>query len=423
MPLSRCISHALEQNLRSSVRLTASINLSEKFAQQLKELSRKSEKGVTEQLDNTVRENSESVSMTSSSPTDVRSLKDNRTTKHVSEYTNLKADANNLQNIDSASIPRRKCQDHSNSEQKESESVDLPPISVRSLPRRNSEKVNHENGKSAEDDDGYRGNRGLAVRAGACTSAYLFDKEDSRNLQIKAKSLPPLHKVCTSCGFISESREDKRKPERKLKTDKNETDNKDKQLHSHCCGCDQDDKWKLDRDKLDDDIDLPTLGVEKLEIAKSQKELKADDKRVTQIVMSPTSTKHKCEEMSIRFMDRNIKFHFQCDVSVDNTSSQNSDQTGTTTDEWLNSLSAPKRRARYQCPVATETRIYKEDFRKNYLGRYSTSRANLPSSYLDYCKYKSNMQAKRNKKMIDRIEFISGTYLQVYFINFRVICS
>jgi hypothetical protein len=409
VPLSYCANYSIGQNLKSSTMLTTNINLSDKLAQNLKDLSSNPKASISRH-----RENSPKVSTDQSQNVKPKTESSLFLPQSASS---LDVDGPKTQKVSSDSAGSvSKNHDHSRNElgqiipgqqghiviEHDSESESFPNISVTSLPNKIPLENNNKLTKIQEEDKNTF-NKGAAVRAATCSSHYMFNKGDPQLLQLKAKPLPLLHKVCTSCGGISESQDDtKGKQKQKSKRKKNAA--KTKVDEKICCKTLIKDKWKLDEGRSHS-FEASSKGTEN-HSWKRARDISQNESMPskTSLVISPR-TQQKSEEMSINFMNKSIKFRFQCDVSVES----NEDNEGNKINKWLNNLSTPSCKERLQSPVSTETRIYKDRLRRNASDREETNpQTPAPSPYLDYCKIKADKIAKRQEALCETTEFLSG---------------
>ncbi|XP_053373700.1 uncharacterized protein LOC123531637 isoform X3 [Mercenaria mercenaria] len=407
VPLSQCINYNIEKNLRSNAVLTSNINLSEKLAQQLKEMSNDPKTSALHHGENKPDASTEAINLPPLSDSTLSLNEPKSTNGKVEENVNNLPDIHTTStNENGPAIPRQLGQDHNVSEQSNSEFHDLPHISIKSFPNKAPRKESSKTAK-IQDEEGDQLNRGAAVRAATCTSPYMFDKSDPQKLQLKARPLPSLHKVCTSCGGISACQERTGKQKRKSKHNEKET--KSKVNHVRCCKSYVQDKWKLDGGKYGHSLKCSSIGIDKP--TNRPRDLEQKQLQKPQLILSPTKTRPKCEEMSIDFMDKSIKFRFQCDVSVENNGQDEEVQTVDKAGKWLNNISTPTCKDCYQCPIATETRIYKDKVKGDNYGRETTPQPPPSSPYLDYCKSKAKMIAKKKEQFSDHIVYLSDTCL------------
>ncbi|KAL4222950.1 hypothetical protein ACF0H5_018991 [Mactra antiquata] len=404
VPLSPCINYNIENSMRSNVKVTTSINLSETLAQQLREMISNPDKRRHKSIDRSVTQSAKSINQTSSRTTnDTAELPsingDSIKSKPTGESLNDKNKyifpdintpiANEAGHKALAGIPRKVGTITDTGEKCGTEQSDLPSVTVTPLanssPR--ASEVCEQKCFATEPRSAYGG---VAVRAGVCTSPYKFDKPDPNSLKLKARQLPALHEVCTSCGGISKNPASPRAISRNSSQIwRRKSEFKSKEIHKQCCSSHVDEKWKLDTGH--ENIEgLPKVAVERLTTQSPELKEPVPVKSITpNMILAPTSRKQNCEEMSIKFMDRNIKFKFQRE--------ENPESAGKAESDWLKNISTPVCRDKYECPVMTETRIYKGDFKKTHkVDSRSSVTTPVSSPYLDYCKHRAELRSIRH---------------------------
>lgn len=255
----------------------------------------------------------------------------------------------------------------------------LPEISVTPLPSKSRIKSEY---ASPETKYRYLCNHflkrpSIPCRTSVCNSPFNFDREDPETLHLKARQLPLSHKVCTHCGGISFGK-GKFDPDHdtfgddKPMTGKLVSENgRVQSLNENMCYC-----------KNGPDCVEGNIPRKKVEFEMPGKDSETN--------------KASFEEMNLRFMDQDIKLKFQCEVSVQRCAFDGEQKKNI---PWLENMASPRNRQCQLCPVATETRIYKDKNKQRH--SHASKAADLrqlsdmhswtppPSPYLDYCKMKA----------------------------------
>ena len=139
-------------------------------------------------------------------------------------------------------------------------------------------------------------------------------------------------------------------------------------------------------------FDHEVLGKNCSELTKSEEENRSTI--VSRLLRSPTSEKEKCEKMAARFLDESSKLKIKSEASLERCSrvKQIADQSR------INSMSAPRLRDRFSCPIAKETGIYRQDFKKESKFGMLQDAANINhfSPYVEYCRSKGNVYVQEN---------------------------
>ena len=437
IPLARCQSYNIEKKMKIGLTQASNINLSESLAKQLKKLGKDkdTQKRTTVKVkdfqdDDTVSDDRVNIDdQCNSQPNSSLPLLDGKKLMTLSprnpqdkQSLRISLPEIGVRNALGNQQPRKE----SSNENKEVKNHILPPIPCTSLltsetPLDNVKTAtdNHPCKLLSYDEDSEPLiNGSFPCRTESLQTPYTYDKADPSKLLLKAKALPFLHTVCTSCGGINEKQENTSGNERPSPRGLFRA-GKDKNIHHRCVTPDNEEKWKLEKTRPHSGNELPKVGI--LKPSGGRKHTKSmKETRVRNTVCSNEYSKNErtkkplTDEMTFKFLDQNIKLRFEVDLptedkrklidSISNASDSNSPR--------ISYLAKPRYRDNTDRTISRETNIYKDKIRqKLLLGNGERDRTNSPASspYLEYCKRKSHLQAlKKNKQMEEYIEFNQG---------------
>lgn len=316
VPLSHCVSYNIERNVKTCSQTTSKINMTDRLAVHLKNLSQ----GIPEQLHTTPRNETVSVGQRKSrhvvcaqsqkpvyqdipvilSGTPV--VMTQSTPKHNKKsekcrLPDIEASKKTVASSNSKKLIPRQTEDNC--------ANDLPKVSINSLTSRfkapdKTRSKHHSNKVSC----GRQGS--IACRTPVCNSPYIFDREDPETLRVNAKPLPHLHEVCTGCGCIYN------------KSDIDDLGTDRKTIPKSHIGCSS---KKTTRQCCKPECEENYSNVESMpgNCDNNNYDSAADTEPSSSNMLTfevPFNASKTCKEMNVKLLDQDIKVKFQCEVSL-----------------------------------------------------------------------------------------------------------
>lgn len=420
--LSDCTVYSIEKKKPSGAITSSSINLTERLAENLKHLSQgvKAQKGenirslsrsVSRCTNETMRlknfqkvspksDDRELPSVLSGSPLTIPSLEGSRCKLRHSQ------DEYHLPDIESPKggntlpsnkfIPRQAAVNQYRLNNVGTEAAGLPRLSVTPLPcKPSATDVTEALESTYQDNNGFR-RGGIPVRAGVCTSPYIFDREDADSLALRAKPLPYMHTVCTLCGRISKT-EDRPCACASKTLDKYRRLRYDGRMNKEGYSISKQSHHDCSKEKCFSDPE--TLNPERSRNSSCGKQniYNGNDNMSARKLAFEVPVNEECkqkasEEMDIRYMNQDIKLKFLCEISLENRHPKL--DTSTDRAKPLHNFAMPRQHS--ECPDARETRIYAWKNGNRFKKTSSFEEVNSPTNlatkhtepYLEYYKRK-----------------------------------
>lgn len=417
--LSDSITYSIEKKKSSGAITSSSINLTERLAENLKYLSQ----GVKAQKGENIRSLSRSVarctnetmrlkhfqrvpsksddrelpSVLSGSPLTIPSLKGSRSklrhTQDEYHLPDIESPRGDNTQPSNKFIPRQAAVNQNRLNKVGTETAELPRLSVTPLPcKPSATDVTEAQETTYHDNNGFR-RGGIPVRAAVCTSPYIFDREDTDSLALRAKPLPHMHTVCTLCGRISKTED--RPCACACKTlDKYRRLRYDGRMNKEGYSISNQSHHDCPEEKCFSDPE--TLNPERSRNSSCGKHNGNDNmsarKLAFEVPVNEGCKQKASEEMDIRYMNQDIKLKFLCEISLENRHSKLDSSTERA--KTLDNFSMPRQHS--ECPDARETRLYAwkngNRFKKTLSFEEENSPTNFASkhteTYLEYYKRK-----------------------------------
>ena len=378
VPLSHSASYNIEQNLKSNVNSTsASINMTDKLAMNLKNLSQ----GVVEEKSKPTASKEDLWKVYNGPVLEVPRQKENITPSLKPQPSDIPDMLSGMQMTIAADektvvkpqtiepltdfdpwTPRKNIKSRGSNKLIPRQTVDtitrLPPLSVTHLPTKSQTKVNYlflEKEKKIHHNTHQASKRGsIPCRTRVCNSPFNFDRENPESLRLKTKPLPNMHYVCTECGSISKDTIMSHCAFRKTNENQHSSSLGELYQRSRCnVGCHGTKRYRKQLRPEWEDSHAPI-------------------KRMT----FDFPLDGACEDID-------IKVNLNCNVSVETSEEERA--------QWLQTMTSPRYRERMECPVSTETRVYRDKLYNPGFASIGADQSFSPlspvnSPYLDFCK-------------------------------------